>query len=86
MAKVSTGADEPRRPSGALPLPKIKRGAKSYLREVKAEMRNISWPTRTETIRLTGVVLGVCAIVVVILTVLSTFFETVVNLVTKGSL
>ena len=85
MAKVTTGANEPRRPQGGVPLPTMKRGGKGFLRDVKLELRNISWPTRQETFRLTGVVLGVCVLITVILTVLSYLFETIINLLTKGS-
>ncbi len=81
---VTSGGDEPRR-SGALPIPKSKRGLKGFFLEVGREMRKVSWPSRAETNRLTGVVLAVCGIVVVILSAMSYFFETIVNLITKGT-
>ncbi|MFH0864470.1 MAG: preprotein translocase subunit SecE [Candidatus Gottesmanbacteria bacterium] len=34
-----------------------------FLKEVKTELGKVIWPTRQETIKLTGVVIGVSAIV-----------------------
>lgn len=59
-----------------VPLPRMRRGPKSYYNDVIREMRHVNWPTTQETNRLTGVVLAVCGIVVVILTVLSIVFQT----------
>lgn len=84
MATVATGGDEPRKPQGSLPIPKSKRGIKGFFNEVLREMKKVSWPTRTETNRLTGVVLSVCLIVVVILSTLSFAFGFVIDLITKG--
>jgi len=47
-------------------------------------MKKVSWPTRAETNRLTGVVLAVCAMVVVFLTGLGYLFQFVVDFITKG--
>lgn len=81
---VTTGGEEPRR-SGALPIPKSKRGLKGFFLEVGREMKKVSWPSRAETNRLTGVVLAVCGLVVAILAAMSFVFETMVNLITKGT-
>ena len=48
-------------------------------------MKKVSWPTRHETNRLTGVVLAVTIMSVLVLTGLGIVFSTLVNLVTKGS-
>jgi preprotein translocase SecE subunit len=48
-------------------------------------MKKVTWPTRPETNRLTGVVFAVCFIVGLILLILSNVFEAFVNLVTRGS-
>lgn len=48
-------------------------------------MKKVSWPTRQETNRLTGVVLAVTLMSVVILTVMGFVFGTIVTLITKGS-
>lgn len=85
MGKLATGMDETRKPQSGVPTPKMRRGLKSFFNEVKREMTHVSWPTKSETNRLTTVVLAVCGLVVVVLTVMSYCFETVVNLITKGS-
>jgi preprotein translocase subunit SecE len=36
-------------------------------REVRSEMKNVVWPTRDETIRLTAVVIAISAVISVIL-------------------
>lgn len=62
--------------SGDLPMPNLKRrGLKGFYRDVIREMRHVTWPSRAETNRLTGVVLAVCLLVIVILTALSLVFE-----------
>lgn len=55
---------------GGVPVPKIKRGLPAFFREVRRELTKVSWPTVSETNRLTGVVLAVCLLLVVILGVL----------------
>lgn len=85
IAAAAPGGDESKKPQGSLPIPKSRRGLKGFFAEVGREMKKVSWPSRSETNRLTGVVLAVCGIVVVILTLLSIVFETFINLITKGS-
>lgn len=72
------------RSGGSIPLPKSKRGLKSYFGEVVREMKKVSWPNSKETNRLTGVVLAVCGALVAILATLSVVFDTLVKLVTAG--
>lgn len=90
MFTVASGSDEPKgaKPNTSLPTPKFKksRGIKGFLTDVGREMKKVSWPTRQETNRLTGVVLAVCLMLVVILTVLGFVFEQVINFITKGQL
>ena len=45
-------------------------------------MRKVTWPPYTETNRLTGVVLAVCALLILILTGFHMFFKTIVDLLT----
>jgi len=88
MSNVAAGApdgNEPRK-AGSLPVPKSKRGLKGFFNEVGREMKKVSWPTKSETNRLTGVVLAVCGLVVAILTAMSYAFETITNLITRGSI
>ena len=82
MANVATGNDGPRKPQGGLPMPKSNRGLKGYFQEVRREVKKVNWPTIPETHRLTGVVLGVCALLVAILTSLGYVFERIVDFLT----
>jgi preprotein translocase subunit SecE len=84
MATVANGMDEPRKPQGSVPIPRSKRGLKGFFSEVGREMKKVSWPTRAETNRLTGVVLGVCVLIGTIMITMSTFFDFVVKMITKG--
>ena len=82
MANVATGNEEPKKPTGSIAVPKSKRGMKGYIAEVKREIKKVSWPTVPETHRLTGVVLGVCAMLVAILTGLGAVFGFVIDFLT----
>ena len=88
MFTVAAGSDEPKQPrtGGAPPTPKMRRGLKTYLSEVGREMKKVSWPTKKETNRLTGVVMIVCLIVMVILLALGRVFEFLIDLISKGGL
>ena len=70
---------------GGLPLPKSKGGLKGFYNEVVREMKKVTWPTRSETNRLTGVVLAVTILCVTVLTVLGLLFGTIIDLLTKGT-
>lgn len=76
--------DEPKKPQGSLPIPRSKRGLRGFLNEVSREMKKVSWPTRAETNRLTGVVLGVCFLIGTVMITMSSFFDFVVKMITKG--
>ncbi len=86
MATAVSGGDGPNKTPNSLPIPKAKRGFKSYLNEVGRELKKVSWPTRSETNRLTGVVLAVCSMLVVFLTALSVLIGIVIDLITKGKI
>ncbi|MEZ0327699.1 MAG: preprotein translocase subunit SecE [Fimbriimonas sp.] len=87
MFTVASGSDEPNRPrpASSLPTPKIRRGLKSFFQDVIREMKKVTWPTKPETNRLTGVVLVVCTGLVVILSVLGELFHLIIQFVTKGT-
>lgn len=71
-------------PPASVAVPNIKkRGFKGFMRDVQREMRHVTWPTRAETNRLTGVVLAVCALAIVILTGLSLLFQTLFDLLLR---
>lgn len=82
MANVATGNDGPRKPQGGIPVPRSNRGIKGYFQEVRREIKKVNWPTVPETHRLTGVVLGVCALLVAVLTGLGEIFKFVVDFLT----
>jgi len=48
-------------------------------------MKKVTWPSRHETNRLTGVVFAVCFIICMILFILSAFFEHLINFITRGT-
>lgn len=76
--------EEPRKPQGSLPIPRSKRGIKGFFSEVGREMKKVSWPTRAETNRLTGVVLGVCIMTGAAMIIMSTLFGAFIDFLTKG--
>ncbi|HMO00049.1 MAG TPA: preprotein translocase subunit SecE [Miltoncostaeaceae bacterium] len=55
-----------------------RRGSR-FLQEVIAELKKVSWPTRTQLLQSTAVVLAVVAIVAVYLAALDSVFERVVD-------
>ena len=72
--------------AGSIATPNIKkRGWKGFYRDVIREMKYVNWPTRHETYRLTGVVLAVCILATSVLFVLSTTFNSLYNIIIKGS-
>jgi preprotein translocase SecE subunit len=79
----------PPRPSGPtgsapLPLPKSRRGIRGFFRETIREMRHVHWPTRQETNRLSGVVLTICAAAMLVLWLLSMFFDVIFRVLFRG--
>ena len=54
-----SGTDKPRAPErrGPAPQQKERTGPRQYLREVSGEMKKVAWPTRSEVMQSTIVVL-----------------------------
>jgi preprotein translocase subunit SecE len=52
-----------RRAEGRKPKAKERTGFRQYLREVRQELKRVAWPTRSQTITYTVVVLVVTAVV-----------------------
>jgi preprotein translocase subunit SecE len=77
-------AQAPRSKGGGVPTPKMSRGPKTFLKEVGRELKKVSWPTKAETNRLTGVVLVVCVIAAGILSGLGFLFGLIIDFITKG--
>lgn len=55
----------------------------NFLKEVRTEMNNVSWPSKKETTRLTGVVIGVSLIVAIFIGILDFLFTNLMTLVLK---
>jgi preprotein translocase subunit SecE len=47
----------------------------TFIREARAELRKVNWPTRRETVKFTGVVIGVSLAVAIFLGTLDYIFE-----------
>ena len=71
-------------PAGDLPIPKSKRGIKAFFVDVIRELKKVTWPKPAETNRMTGIVMAICALVVLILTVMSISVNTVISILTTG--
>lgn len=71
-AKAATG--RPR-------LPGMRLG--ESVREIRSELRKVVWPTRDEAIRLTIVVIGVCAAVGLLLGGVDYLFEQMMKLILR---
>ena len=80
--KMST--DKPTPATGSVPLPKMRKGLKGFWRETMREMKHVHWPNKSETNRLTGVVLAVCFLSVSFLFVLSVVFDTIFRQLFRG--
>lgn len=66
----------PAKATGSVPVPDIaRRGVRGFISDVRSEMKKVIWPTRIETLRLTGIVLAVCALAVSILFTLGWAFS-----------
>lgn len=81
MSKEPTQTSQP---TGHLPLPGSRRGLKGFFSEVGREMRKVNWPQRSETNRLTGVVLALCVVLVTILFAMHTVFHQIIEILTRG--
>ncbi|MBL8065266.1 MAG: preprotein translocase subunit SecE [Chthonomonadaceae bacterium] len=68
-----------------LPLPSSKgSGINGFYRGVLREMKHVTWPTRAEAMRLTGVVLGTCGLLALVLTGFSLGLEMLLGLIGIG--
>jgi preprotein translocase subunit SecE len=57
------------------PIVRFVRNVREYLRETQAELQKVSWPTREDTIRLTGIVISVTVASAVFLGFVSLLFS-----------
>jgi len=56
---------------------------KKFLREVKAELKKVSWPTRSELMSNTGIVFVAVAVVCMLIWALDAFFSRVLQFIIK---
>ena len=68
----------------SIPIPKSKRGLKTFLKEVQRELKKVNWPSIPEAHRLTGIVLVVCGMMIAILTGLSVVLQKLVDFMMTG--
>ncbi len=76
--------DQGKKATGSVPLPSSKKGPRGFFRDVKLEMKHVTWPRHNEAWRLTGVVIGVCGLVAVMLLVFSVVVDVLVKLIVSG--
>ena len=74
---------KPASPSGNVPIPKIRRGFRQFMTDILREMKKVNWPTKSETNRLTGIVLAVCTMLILVLTGMSFVIATGLDLLLK---
>ena len=51
----------------------------TFLKEVRLEMRKVNWPTRKETIKYTGIIIGLSLVIAAFLGGLDYIFTTLLN-------
>jgi preprotein translocase subunit SecE len=70
--------------SPAAPISRSRGGIKGFSQDIKREIKQITWPTRRETTRLTGVVLALCLGITCFLYVVSKGFEILLHQIVQG--
>ncbi|HUS52163.1 MAG TPA: preprotein translocase subunit SecE [Candidatus Bathyarchaeia archaeon] len=55
-----------------------------FLKEVKAELDKVIWPTRRQIIRLTGIVVGVSTLVAIFIAILDFIFTKLMEILIKS--
>lgn len=50
-----------------------------YFTEVREELKKVTWPTRQQTIQLTGIVIGVSVVVGLYISVLDIIFSKIIQ-------
>jgi preprotein translocase SecE subunit len=88
MAKPAAKMEGPKNPpaagGGGVPIPKSPRGPKAFFVDVIRELKKVTWPSAAETNRMTGIVLAVCAMVVLILTGMNLLVGMIMSMLTTG--
>ena len=71
--------DKPQKNQGENALTRFSEGISRYYRETRGELRRVTWPTREESQRLTGVVIAVTIAFALFLGALDFVFSTLVG-------
>jgi len=71
--------EKPQKPQGESALTRFSEGIARYYRETRGELRRVTWPTREESQRLTGVVIAVTIAFALFLGALDFIFSTLVG-------
>jgi len=85
-AAPKTAAPKTAVPKAAVPrtaAPKKEYRVVRYLREVRAEVRKVVWPSRRNTLKLTGIVLAVTAAMSIALGLIDWVFSRVFSLILR---
>ncbi len=56
-------------------------GLTNYLKETKGELKQVNWPTRSQTVNYTLIVIGISLLVTVVLSVSDLAFSSLLKLV-----
>ena len=84
-AKPQTKPDAPSRPAKpAAAAPVRKARVRKYLREVKIEMSKVTWPSRSEVVQSTSVVIVAVAIAAAYIGIFDLIWSSLVKLVKLG--
>jgi len=63
--------------------PKIGASPVQFLKEVKAELKKVKWPTKEEVIKMTGIVIGVSTAVSLLISGLDFVFTKLTEIIIK---
>lgn len=66
-------------------MPNMRRGLRAYFSDIIQEMKKVVWPTRKETVRLTGLVITVCIVFVLYLYIFGIIVDYVFKFLLKGA-
>ncbi len=84
MAKAQVNEEETAVGRAGGTLSRWTRPLTQYFRETRAELRKVTWPTRQESLNLTGLVLAVMVFLSLVLAGLDAVFSQALNLLFKA--
>ena len=81
---MSKNPPTPQQAPSSIPIPKSRRGFRTFWAEVGRELKKVNWPSRAETNRLTGTVLAICLLLITVLAGMHFVFHQVIEILTRG--